>query len=167
MIRYNPKNVIVWLASSINYLKGCLKNLPLSTLYPLLLTPNLAAHISKVDFPAKVSYWFVLLIRCTKVKSLKMSTITLGAKMRALVSLPNNCGTNTGWSDCSWSTETSTPGLLLVYFLIDPYLLYFVILSFSLLFQTCMMHKKTHHPSILEHLTGGLQVFYFKHGFGM
>ena len=39
--------------------------------------------------------------------------------MRALVSLPDNCGTNTGCSDWSWSTETAAPGLLSVYFLMD------------------------------------------------
>ena len=53
--------------------------------------------------------------------------------MRALVSLPENCGTNPGWSDCTWSTETPYPGLLSVSFLMDPdlfpFVLYYLILA--------------------------------------
>ena len=66
--------------------------------------------------------------------------------MRALVSLPDNCGTNPGWGDWSWSTETPDPGLLSAYFLMDPDLLTFPSIASSLLLQTCMMHKETHHP---------------------
>ena len=47
--------------------------------------------------------------------------------MRALVILSENCGTNPGWADWSWYTETPDPGLLSVSFLIDPYLLIFFI----------------------------------------
>ena len=52
--------------------------------------------------------------------------------MRALVSLPDNCGNNPGWVGWSWSTETPTTGLLLDYFLMNPDLFPFVV-SFLLL----------------------------------
>ena len=45
--------------------------------------------------------------------------------MRALVSLPDNCGVNPVWAGWSWSTETPDIGLLSVSFLIDPDLLPF------------------------------------------
>ena len=50
----------------------------LSAWYMLILTPNIAAHLSKADFPDKFSYWFVLLIRFTKVVSLIWPTMTRG-----------------------------------------------------------------------------------------
>ena len=37
-----------------------------------------------------------------------------------LVSLTDNCGTNPGWSDWNWSTETASPGVLSVYLRMDP-----------------------------------------------
>ena len=40
--------------------------------------------------------------------------------MRALVILPDNCGTNPGLDDWSWSTETLDPGLLSVSLFMDP-----------------------------------------------
>ena len=46
--------------------------------------------------------------------------------MSALVSLPENCGTNPGGYDWSWSTDTPDPGLLSVSFLMDPDLSPFV-----------------------------------------
>ena len=47
--------------------------------------------------------------------------------MRALVSLTENCGTNPGWADWGCYTETPYPLLLSFYFLMEPYLLPFVI----------------------------------------
>ena len=56
-----------------------------------------------------------------------MVTMTWVYQMRAHASLTDNCGTNPGWSDWSWSTDTEYPGLFSVYFLMDPYLLPFVL----------------------------------------
>ena len=53
--------------------------------------------------------------------------MTWVSQMRALVSFPDNCGTNHGWADCSWSTETADPGLLPVSFLVYLYFFSFVI----------------------------------------
>ena len=53
--------------------------------------------------------------------------MTWAAQMRALVSFPDNCGTNTGWYDWSWSTETPYPGLLSVYLPMEPDLLHFIL----------------------------------------
>ena len=39
--------------------------------------------------------------------------------MSELVSLPDNCGNNPGWSEWSWSTDTAAPGLLSVYFTME------------------------------------------------
>ena len=47
-------------------------------------------------------------------------------QMRALMSLPDNCGNNPGWADWSWSNDTAAPGLLSFSFLMDPYLSPFV-----------------------------------------
>ena len=47
--------------------------------------------------------------------------------MRSLVSLTDNCGTNPSWSDWSWSTDNSAPGLLSVSFLMEPDFFPFVI----------------------------------------
>ena len=47
--------------------------------------------------------------------------------MRALVSLTDNCENNPVWDGCSCSNENSAPGLLLVSFLMDPDLFYFII----------------------------------------
>ena len=47
--------------------------------------------------------------------------------MRAIVSLTNNCGTNTGRAYWSWSTETADTSLLSVSFLMDPDLYPFLI----------------------------------------
>ena len=58
---------------------------------------------------------------------MKWSTITWVSQMCALVIFPDNGGTNPGWADWSWSTKTSDPGLLSVSFLMEPYLLPFVI----------------------------------------
>ena len=63
-----PKNILVWLASSIYYIKGCSENLPLSAWYILILNPTVSAHLSKADFTDKVSYWLVVLISFTQVK---------------------------------------------------------------------------------------------------
>ena len=52
--------------------------------------------------------------------------MTWAAQMCALVILTDNCETNPGWDEWSWSTETPSPGLFLVYFLIYPYLFPFV-----------------------------------------
>ena len=93
----------------------------------LISTPNLAVHISKADFPDKVSSWLVLLIRCTYVKPLKCSTMTWADQMRVLADFHENCGTNPVWADFSWYTETVSSGLLSVSFLIDSYLFHFVI----------------------------------------
>ena len=39
--------------------------------------------------------------------------------MSALVSLLDICGTNPGWTEWSWSTDTPAPGLLSVSFLME------------------------------------------------
>ena len=72
-----------------------------------------------------------------KLNSLKLSIINWVDQMRELVSLPENCGTNPGWAEWSWSTETSYTALLSVYFPMDPHLLPFV-LHFLLLDFTNM-----------------------------
>ena len=122
-----PHNFIVWLYYSIDDLKGCSANLLLSIWYLLILTPNVAAHLSKTNIPAKVSYWFVILIRCTYIKSLKWYTITLAAQVLTVVSLTDNCVTNTVWYDWSCSTEIADSILFSVYFIIYLYLFPFVI----------------------------------------
>ena len=45
----------------------------------------------------------------------------------ALVSLPENWGTNPIWSDWSWYTDTAAPGLFSVSLLLESYLFPFVI----------------------------------------
>ena len=54
------------------------------------------------------------------------------------MSLPDNCGTNNGLSDCSWSTETEDPGLLSVYFFMDPDFFPFVV--YCLILYVTNMH---------------------------
>ena len=61
---------IVCLESSIDDPKGGSENIPLSALYLWILTSNLAAHLSKADFPAKFFSCLVLLISCAQVRSL-------------------------------------------------------------------------------------------------
>ena len=61
--------------------------------------------------------------------------MTWADQMRALVSLPDNCGTDPGWTDWSWYTETSDPDLLSVSFFMNPDLFTFVIRSLLLTFQ--------------------------------
>ena len=53
--------------------------------------------------------------------------MTWAYQMRALVSLPENFGTNPGWDSWSSYTETSASGLFSVSFLMKPYLLPFVL----------------------------------------
>ena len=52
--------------------------------------------------------------------------------MCAIVSLPENFGTNTGWYGWSWSTETPSPGILSVSFLMEPDFFIFVLHSLFL-----------------------------------
>ena len=52
--------------------------------------------------------------------------MTWSFQICALVSLPENCDTNSGWYDWSWSTETAAPSLLSVYLHVDPYFFLFV-----------------------------------------
>ena len=59
--------------------------------------------------------------------SLKWSNIIWEEQMRALVSLPENCGTNPGWYDWRWSAENPDPVLLSVYLPMDHYLFPFVL----------------------------------------
>ena len=47
--------------------------------------------------------------------------------MCALVILTDNCETNPGWDEWSWSTETPSPGLLSVYLIIDTDFFRFVL----------------------------------------
>ena len=61
--------------------------------------------------------------------------------MCTLVIFPDNCGTNTGLYDWSWSTEPTYPGLLSVYFLMDPDLFPFV-LHYHLLSVTNTNNKQ-------------------------
>ena len=122
-----PQNVIFWLESSIANLKGCSENPPFYAWYIFILIPNLEAHLSKDDISDKISHWFVILIRCTYIKSLKWYTITLAAQILTLMSLPDTCGTNTVWYESSCSTEISYPILFSVYFLVYLDLLPFVI----------------------------------------
>ena len=74
----------------------------------------------------------MLLISFTWVNPLKWSTITWEAQIHALVSLPDNCGTNPGWSDWSLPTENESTSLLSVSLRMDPYLFPFWI-NFCLL----------------------------------
>ena len=113
--------------SSIAGLKGCSENLSWSAWYLRIFTPNVTAHILKDTFPVKCSYWFLLLIRCIYFKLLNWSNMTWASQMRALVSLPENCGTNPVWSNQSWFTETTAPGLLPVSLHMDPDLFHFFI----------------------------------------
>ena len=69
-------------------------------------------------------------------------------QMSALVSLPENCGTNPGWSECSWSTETDGHGLLSISFLMDPCFSPFVI--HWLLIDVPNMHSKQRGTSSLK-----------------
>ena len=62
--------------------------------------------------------------------------MTWAAQMCTLVSLLDTSGTNPGLSDWGWYTETSSPGLLSVYFLMGPD--FFPISRFSLLAVTSM-----------------------------
>ena len=74
--------------------------------------------------------WFsciVIPIRFSYAKSLKRSTVTWVAQLHMIVSLPENCGTNTGRADWNWSSETADPGLFSVSFLMDPDFFPFVI----------------------------------------
>ena len=87
----------------------------------------MTAYRSNLDFTDKVSSWIVVLVNFTLVKSLKWRTMTWAYQMRAFVSFTENCRTNTGCSDWSWSTETESLGLLSVYFLMDPGLFTFVL----------------------------------------
>ena len=52
--------------------------------------------------------------------------MTWSDQMRALVIFPESCGTNPGWSDLIWYTDTPAPGLLKVSFLMYLYLFPFV-----------------------------------------
>ena len=106
--------------------------------YILILTPNLSANISKYNPPAKIYSWIILIIRCTYVISPKWSNMSWAPPMRALVSLPDNFGTTPIWYDWIWSTETEAPGLLSIYFLMDPYLFHFFL--HWLLFAVPNMH---------------------------
>ena len=65
MMISNPKNVIVWLKSSIADLKGCSENLLLNEVYLFIFTPNVSAHKPEAYFPVKVSSWIVILISYT------------------------------------------------------------------------------------------------------
>ena len=103
------------------------ENRPFSAWYLCILTPNVSDHISKATFTHKFPSWIVLLVSFTKGKSLKLSTIIWASQIRVMVSLPDNCETNTGWSDWSLSTETSAPGLLSLSFRMYHYLFPFVI----------------------------------------
>ena len=84
--------------------------------------------------------------------------MTWDDQMRTLVSLPDNCGTNHGWSDWSWSTETADHGLLSDYFHVESYLFPFFYIDFYLMLQTGMIHKEAHRTSSLEILVEGIQV---------
>ena len=153
-----PQNVIVWLKFSISDLKYCSENISLSVWYILILIPNVASHLSNATVTDKVIYWLVFIVRCTNIQSLKCSTVTWAAQMRALVSLPENCGTNTGWSDWSWYTETPSPGLLSIYFLFDPDLFPFVLCC--LLLDVPNMHDSQRFTSSFKYINidMGLQV---------
>ena len=69
--------------------------------------------------------------------------------MRALVSLPENCGSNLGWADWSWYTDTQDPGLLSVFFFIYhelfPYVLHLFLLVFPNIYdaQRCTSSFKS------------------------
>ena len=145
----NPREVIVWLETSINEPKGCSENIPFSAWCILILTPNVSAYISKADFPDKFSSWIVLLVRCIKFKSLRWSTITWESQIRALVILPYNRGTNPGLDEWSWHTETPAHVLQSVYFLMDPNFFPFFSVASYLLFQAFIIHKEAHHLSSL------------------
>ena len=62
--------------------------------------------------------------------------MTWAAQMRALVTLPDNCGTNPGLAEWIWSTETEDPGLLLVFQILYPYLSLLFFISFYVATET-------------------------------
>ena len=70
------------------------------------------------------------------------------SQMRALVSLPKNWGTNPGWSDWSWSTETPS-----IHYDFFPSVLHFR----GLVVPNTHNAKKSHNPSGLEITLGGRQ----------
>ena len=53
--------------------------------------------------------------------------MTWAEQIRLILILTDNCGSNPGRDEWSWSTETSAPGLLSFYFPVDPYVFPFVI----------------------------------------
>ena len=75
----------------------------------------------------KFPLWLCFSLGAHRLYLLKCSTMTWAAQMHALVSLPENCGTNPRWADWSWSTDTEAPELLLVSLIIDTDLFLFVI----------------------------------------
>ena len=108
-------------------MKVCAENIPLLVWYLWILIPNLAENLSNYTFPTKFSSWMVLWIRCTQVKLLKISIVTWAAQVHAIVNVPNNPGTNTGWYEWSWSTKTAYPSLLSVSLRMDPDFFHFVL----------------------------------------
>ena len=54
------------------------------------------------------------------------------AQMRAVFSLPEYCGNNTGWADWSWYIEAEAPGFFSVSFLVYPDI-FPLVLSFLIL----------------------------------
>ena len=85
---------MVWLESSIADHKCFSENIVLSKSYLLILTPNVADHLSKSTFHAKVFSWLEIILGFKWVKSLKWYTMNWVDQMRALVILPDNFWTN-------------------------------------------------------------------------
>ena len=146
LLYLTPQNIIIWLASSIADFKGCSENLTLSTLCLIILTPNVAAHSSKAGFLIRshLGLWFSLgahrlnrqngppllgrpkcarLWVCLRILGIIMSDINVLSLLRLQI-------------------------LDYFQFLSLWTIIYFLLLyvSFSFLFQTCMMHKEAHHP---------------------
>ena len=127
MMRYNPQNCY-FLFEIINcWYERLFRKYSIVCMIYTNFKSKCGSPSFKGWFTDKVSSWIVLLMRCNFLKSLKLSTITWEAQMRALVSLPMNCGTNPGWYDRSWCSDTSYPGLFSVSFCMDPYVFPFVI----------------------------------------
>ena len=80
------------------------------------------------------------IISCTKVKSLKLSTLTWEAQICALVSLSYNCVTNPELDDLSWSNDNPDPDLFSVYFLIETF--FFPLVIDCLILAIPNMHDK-------------------------
>ena len=83
------------------------------------------------------------------LNSIKLSTINWTAQIRALLSLPENWGTNPVWDYWSGSTDTPYPGLFSISLLMELYLFPFVI--HLLLLAVPIMHDSKRGTSYFKY----------------